>query len=95
MDLIVHVKDIKGHCPVYKAGDELILKDGYQLVAERPVCMHALTSLMPYYNALRFCEPMDLGLVAKDDPTKLVVQCPDPCEQTGGGTVTFEVSKQP
>jgi uncharacterized repeat protein (TIGR04076 family) len=93
MDLIVRVRQIKGTCPVYEVGDTFTLEDGYRLSAGKPICMHSLASLMPYYNALRFCEPMDLGLVPKDDPSKLVVQCCDPVDHTGGGTVTFEISK--
>ena len=53
MDLVITVKEIKGNCPTYKAGDSFTLKAGYQLVSEGPVCMHGLASLMPYYNALR------------------------------------------
>ena len=51
MDLIVAAKDIKGHCPMYKLGDSFTLKDGYQLVSEIPVCMHALG----VFNALLQC----------------------------------------
>jgi uncharacterized repeat protein (TIGR04076 family) len=53
MDLLVAVKEIKGRCPVHRAGDSFTLKACYQLVSEIPVCMHALASLMPWYNALQ------------------------------------------
>ena len=93
MDLIVTVKEIKGSCPVHKLGDSFTLRAGYQLVSEIPVCMHALGSLMPFYNALRFCEPVQLGLADNNDKTKACIQCPDAQTHTGGGTVTFEISK--
>jgi len=93
MDLVVTAKEIKGHCPVYKVGDSFTIKAGYQLVSEIPVCMHALASLMPYYNALRVSEPKQWGLDGKEDKTKAYIQCPDPVAHTGGGTVTFEITK--
>lgn len=93
MDLLITVKQIKGSCPTYKVGDSFTLKAGYQLVSEVPVCMHALSAIMPYYNALRLCEPDRLGLAGKDDKTKAYVQCPDAVSHTGGGSVVFEISK--
>jgi uncharacterized repeat protein (TIGR04076 family) len=93
MNLVITAKEIRGHCPIYKVGDSFTLKGGYQLVSEIPVCMHALASLMPFYNALRASEPAQLGLAGKDDKTKAYVQCPDSAEHTGGGTVTFEITK--
>ena len=83
MDLVVTVKEIKGHCPTYKLGDSFTLKAGYQLVSDIPVCMHAL----------RVSEPAQWGLEGKDDKTKAYIHCPDPAEHTNGGTVTFEITK--
>ena len=95
MDLGVRVKSIKGHCPTYKVGDSFILKNGYQLVSEIPVCMHGLASLMPHYNALRVSGPEQWGLAGKDEKNKgkAYVQCLDPVDYTDGGTVTFEISR--
>ncbi len=93
MDLVVAVKEIKGHCPTFRRGDSFTLKACYQLVSEGPVCMHALASLMPWYNALRVSEPADWGLDGKHDKSKAYIQCPDPCQYTDGGTVIFEISK--
>jgi len=53
MDLVITVKEVKGHCPVHKAGDSFTLKACYQLVSDIPVCMHGLASLMPWYNGPR------------------------------------------
>jgi len=93
MDLVVTVERIEGHCPVYNLGDSFLLKDGFRLASDKPLCMHALASLMPFYNALRFAQPEHLGLADKEHPGKAVIQCPDPCALTGGGTVTFSISR--
>ena len=90
MDLIIKVIEVKGHCTVYKVGDTFKLKDGYQLVSDKPLCMHSLASLMPHYNALRISEPSRWGLGKKD---AAYVQCLDPLEHTGGGTAVFEITK--
>jgi uncharacterized repeat protein (TIGR04076 family) len=94
METVVKVKEIRGHCPTFKLGDSFMLKAGYQLVSETPVCMHALAALMPYYNALRVSEPAQWGLDGKKDKSKAYIQCPDPFDCTNGGTVIFEISKQ-
>ncbi len=93
MDIVVTVKSIKGSCPTYQAGDSFTLKAGYQLESDKPVCMHGLASLMPYYNALRVSEPKQWGLEGKEDDDKAYIQCPDAVDETGGGTVTFEIKK--
>ena len=93
MDLVIKVKEIKGICPIYKVGDIFKLQDGYKLVSEIPLCMHSLTSLFPYYNALQVSTPERWGLAGKDDKDKAYIQCLDPCSYTGGGTVVFEISK--
>ena len=93
MDLIIKVEEIKGHCPVYKVGDIFKLEDGYRLTAEIPLCMHALSSIMPFYNALRVSEPSLWGLADRDGSGSAYFQCPDALPYTGGGTVYFAVSK--
>lgn len=93
MKLSIKVKQIKGQCPVYQVGDEFWLEQGYilKLPASRGICMHSLASIMPYYVALsRGVKPKDLGLAQADDDCAYL-QCLDPCEYTGGGTVVFEV----
>ena len=93
MDLIIQVKEIKGHCPVYKLGDRFVLEDGYRLVTEIALCMHSLASLLPHYNALRVSTPDRFGLAGKEDKSKAYVQCLDPASYTDGGTVLFEISR--
>ena len=94
MDIVVKVKEIRGHCPTYSVGDSFVLKAGYQLVSEGPVCMHGLAALMPFYNALCVSEPAHWGLDGKKDKSKAYIQCPDPFDCTDGGTVIFEISRQ-
>ena len=94
MEIVVKVKEIRGYCPTFKLGDSFVLKAGYQLVSDIPVCMHALAALMPFYNALCVSEPAQWGLDGKKDKSKAYIQCPDPFDCTNGGTVIFEVSKQ-
>lgn len=94
MDLIIKVKEIKGTCPVYRLGDSIAIRGGYILDTKNssPVCMHSLASLMPYYVALsRGIPPEDLGISGATEG-RAYVQCLDPCEITGGGTVIFEIS---
>jgi len=77
MDLIVRVKEIKGHCPVCKVDDTFVLESGHRLVTEIPLCMHSLASLLPHYNALRVSKPKEWGLAGKDDNENESV-CPMP-----------------
>jgi uncharacterized repeat protein (TIGR04076 family) len=92
VDLIVKVEAIEGHCPVYQPGDEFVISEGYKLCAKGPICLHALASIMPYYVSLsRGVLPKDLGL---GDERAAYVQCLDPCEYTGGGTVVFVIRRE-
>ncbi len=92
--LTIKVKEIKGICPVYKLGEKIVIDEGYKLnmMETHNVCMHSLGSIFPYYVALsRGIKPTELGLARKGK--RAYVQCMDPCEYTGGGTVVFEVNK--
>lgn len=92
--LIIRVKQIKGTCPVYQMGDLIVLDEGYRMNLKEThnVCMHSLSSIMPYYIALfRGVNPTALGLSRHGK--KAYLQCLDPCEYTGGGTVIFEIEK--
>jgi len=94
MDLIIKVKEIKGTCPVYHLGDSIVIREGYILdtKSSSPVCMHSLASIMPYYVALsKGISPKSLGLSGAKE-SRAYVQCLDPCEITGGGTVIFEIT---
>ena len=96
MDLIVRVKEIKGTCPVYNLGDSVVIREGYILDTKRSseVCMHSLASLMPYYVALsKGVSAKTLGLSGAKEGCAYL-QCLDPCDITGGGTVIFEISTE-
>ncbi len=89
--LQIQVVDIQGHCPVYRIGDVFRIEDGFKLVSDAPVCLHALQSLNPYYVALsRGIAPSGLGIAGEDGAA--YVQCLDPQKYTGGGTVTFRLT---
>jgi uncharacterized repeat protein (TIGR04076 family) len=91
-DLAIEVVEVQGRCSVYRVGDRFRVEKGWQLVADQPVCMHALQSLCPYYIPLSHgIEPSALGLTGPDGAA--YVQCLDPQRYTGGGTVTFRISR--
>ncbi|MFQ6108753.1 MAG: TIGR04076 family protein [Candidatus Aminicenantales bacterium] len=95
MRLVVEVIEIKGNCPVYRKGDRIILEEGYRVNLEETdaICMHSLASLLPYYNALaKGVSPVELGLARKAEAAYL--QCLNPQKHTGGGTVTFKVTRE-
>lgn len=93
-DLRVKVVAIKGKCPVYCEGDSFVIAEGFKLVAERPLCLHSLAAILPYYVALsRGVSPVSLGLAR--EAKSAFIQCLDPCEWTGGGTVVFRISPRP
>jgi len=94
MKLIIVVKEICGKCPVYKKEDELIIENGYMLKVDKQtsICMHSLSSLVPFYIALsRGISSKELGLTKEEENAFL--QCPDPCKFIGGRTVVFEIKK--
>ena len=93
MDLLVRVKEIQGTCPVYKTGDRFWIRDGFRLEVPdgQAICLHGLSSLLPFYRALAAgISPRELGLACGDE-TPACVHCPDTVKFTGGGTVTFEI----
>jgi len=54
-DLSITVKDIKGTCPVFAKSDTFYIHGGYKLDSNNKyLCMHALSSLMPFYSSLSF-----------------------------------------
>ncbi len=93
-NLIIQVADIQGHCPVYQCGDRFFIRKGYLLSSDRSLCMHALQAIAPYYVSLsRGITPVELGLSGPDGAA--YVQCLDAHRYTGGGTVTFRISRDP
>ncbi len=90
VEFIVH--HIEGHCPVYKKGDKITIKDP-EIILNRTdaLCTHALSTLLHYSTILQhnWC-PIDLGLTTEKDKNHAYMQCVDPGKPyTNGGTVIF------
>ncbi|HDP90264.1 MAG TPA: TIGR04076 family protein [Thioalkalivibrio sp.] len=98
MRLVIRVEEIKGRCPAYQVGDVIVLDNGFRLNVQETTagCMHSFASIIPYHIALaRGIKPEQMGLAHRDRRDgKAYVQCLDPCEMTGGGTVTFSIERQ-
>lgn len=93
-DLNVQVVAVKGICPIFGIGDSFVILEGFKLCANKPLCMHSLAAILPFYAALsRGVSPVSLGLAREGESAYL--QCSDPCEWTGGGTVVFRLSPSP
>jgi uncharacterized repeat protein (TIGR04076 family) len=96
MRLVVTVEEVKGRCPVYRIGDRVVLNDGYRMDLEETtaVCLHGLASLIPYHVAFaKGVKPSECGLAHKDRADgRGYIQCLDPCDYTGGGTVVFSIA---
>ncbi len=95
MKLIIEVVEIEGTCPVYKTEEKIVLDDGYRVNLKETdnICMHSLSSILPYYTALsKKVSPRELGLSQEGE--EAYVQCLDPKKYTGGGTVTFRISRK-
>ena len=95
-DLKIEIIEVKGHCPTYRVGDHFLIKGGYQIFSNIPICLHGLLGLSPYYIPLsRGISPYDLGLSHQDadqlSPTAYL-QCQDPAHITGGSSVVYRIS---
>ena len=93
MNLVITIKKNIAQCSVYSVWHRIVLEEGYKINLRKSsatICMHSLSSIMPYYVALsKGILPKDIGLAKEGD--KAYIQCLDPCEYTGGGTVIFEI----
>ena len=95
MKLVIKVIDIQGNCPVYHVGQKIVLDEGYKVNLKETdaICFYSLASLLPYHAALsKGVDPVELGLAREGKDAYL--QCLDPQKYTGGGTVTFKISRQ-
>ena len=95
--LIIKVVKIRGHCPVYKLGDKMVVEDPKVLLnGTSALCMHAFSCMLPLLLALcRGIEPSEIGLSKRRGDIGYV-QCVDPGKPyTGGGTVIFEIKRTP
>ena len=95
MKIIINVIDIQGQCPVYQVGQKIVLDEGYKVNLKETdaICLHSLASVIPYCAAFsKGVDPVELGLAREGKDA--YVQCLDPQKYTGGGTVTFKISRQ-
>lgn len=91
--VIIIAKEIRGHCPVYREGDKMILNKYYiESKNSSNICIHALTAMSTLLSAFAHgCSAIDLGIGSDENVGFL--QCPDPGICNGGGTVIFEIRK--
>ena len=92
----IEVVEIRGHCPVHRVGDRLLIDDPKILFEKTDaLCTHALSSLLHYVVALeRGADPVELGLSKPEDREHAYIQCVDPGEPyTSGGTVIFRIRR--
>ena len=94
--LRIRVANIRGRCPIYKIGDEIVVDEPAIAHSDgRRICIHALGSmlsmLVPLCRGVNFDS---LGLSKKGEETGYV-HCLDPGPPyTEGGTVLFEIKRE-
>ena len=91
--LIITAEEIRGRCPVFKAGDKVTVEEP-EIATEKTdaFCIHAfgsvLSIIIPSSRGASFKE---LGL-AKEEGEVGYIQCLDPrLPYTSGGTVIYRV----
>ena len=90
----IEVKEVRGFCPLYKPGDQIILKDFYiNSKKSKNICIHLLSATSTLLSALiHGSSAKNLGIGDREDVGYL--QCPDPGPPyTKGGTVIFEIAR--
>ena len=94
--LVITAKEIRGHCPVFKLGDKIVIESP-DIIPEKTdaLCIHALGSMLSMIIALsRGISFKELGL-AKEEGDDGYIQCLDPGPpHTPGGTVLFEIRRE-
>jgi len=92
----VNVKDIRGSCPLYRVGDRIVVEQFFiQTKDSVNVCIHAFSSFLTLLSAFAHgSSAKELGIGLEDDIG--CIRCPDPGPPlTPGGTVTFELVREP
>jgi len=90
----ITVESVRGRCALgYRVGDTIIARDYYIENHDKPLCIHALSSMTTILILmLKGYSAKELG-VGPDDDTSYV-QCPDPGKPyTDGGTVVFKITR--
>lgn len=93
--VILHIKEVKGYCPLYKPGDKIII-DRFFIDSKESnnICMHAFSAMLTLLSAfVHGSSAVDLGIGHEEDVGYL--ECPDPGPPyTEGGTVLFELRRE-
>lgn len=90
--VVVEVLEVRGTCALnYEPGDRFVFRDFYLEESSKPLCLHALASMITVLTLmLKNYSGKMLGLSKDDDVAYL--QCPDPGEPlSDGGTVLFKL----
>ena len=93
--VIITVKEIRGHCPIYKVGDKILIEKFYiNSKNSQNICIHALSSMLTLLSSfLHGSSAVELGIGSQENIGYL--QCPDPgSPYTKGGTVLFELKRE-
>lgn len=91
----VEVVDVKGKCALnYKPGDRFIFEKFYVKETDKPLCLHALNSMVTVLILmLKGFSMKKLGL--SNEENTAYTQCPDPGEPyTNGGSVLFKLTRK-
>jgi len=82
----IKVAKVEGVCEAgYKVGDRIYL-DKFLLSSDKPICVHAISSLSNVAYALSHgMEPESLGV------KEIYLSCPDPGTELGRGRVIFKL----
>lgn len=94
--LVLTVKEVRGHCPVHKVGDKIVVEvPKIDIANTDTLCVHALGSMLSELVPLaRGASFKDLGLAVEEGNVGYV-QCLDPGPPyTAGGTVIFEIRRE-
>ena len=93
--ITITVKEVHGHCPIYKTGDKIIVEKFYiDSKKSKNICLHAFAAISTLLSALiHGSSAMDLGIGSEENVG--YIQCPDPGPPcTKGGTVLFELKRE-
>lgn len=93
--IIITVKEVHGHCPIYKTGDKILVEKFYiNSKKSKNICIHALAAMSTLLSAfLHGSSATELGIGSEE--TIGYLQCPDPGPPyTKGGTVLFELKRE-
>jgi len=93
--ILITVEKVKGYCPIYKAGDKIIIEEFYiKSKNSQNICLHAFAAMSTLLSAfLHNCSAAELGIGSHENIG--YIACPDSGPpHTKGGNVLFKLEKQ-